>query len=46
MFSRNWAVVDAVSERYAFGNRSTALRYIITEFARLKQLEAELQQTN
>lgn len=46
MHSRNWAVVDAVNDRFAFGNVSAALRYIITEYARLSQLEAELQQTN
>lgn len=46
MYSQNWAVVDDINARFTFNNVSVALRYIITEYARLSQLEAELQQTN
>lgn len=46
MFNRNWAVVDEVNTRYSFGNVSMALRFIITEYARLTQTDTELQQTN
>lgn len=38
---RSWAVVDEVNTRYAFGNISAALRYIISEYVRLSTQEAD-----
>lgn len=39
MHGRHWVIVDEVNARFAFGNVSAALRYIVSEYARLSQME-------
>jgi len=36
MYAEQWAVVDEINDRLGFRNVSIALRFIITEYARMK----------
>jgi len=41
MYSDQWAVVDEVNEQYDFRNVSTALRFVVNDYRRLKSQEVE-----
>ncbi len=40
MYPEQWAAVEEINERFEFRNTSTALRYIVNEYRRLKDFEA------
>lgn len=40
MYLEQWAAVEEVNEYFEFRSTSTALRYIVNEYRRLKEFEA------
>ena len=47
MWPEQWRIVDELSRRFALGNVSTALRFIVTDYARLvEQSDRERQTSN
>jgi hypothetical protein len=45
LFPDQWAVIDEVNDRFDFRNVSNALRYVLSEYRRLKEFEAIMRNT-
>lgn len=43
MFEEQWEVVEAINQRYGFRNTSTALRFIVTEYQRMAEVQNDAQ---
>jgi len=45
LYPDDWKIVDQVAQDYGHQGRSGALRYIIRDWARMKEQEAQAQQS-
>ena len=45
MYPEQWEAVEEINERYGMRNTSFALRYLVTEYLRLKEFEAIMRNT-
>lgn len=46
MYADQWATVEEINERYDFRNVSNALRFLINDYRRLRNLESAIRQAD